>query len=102
MLLSVKGRQYSLVVRIKHIHLVTCKCYLSVSFYLKIKDAGGFPDNRILKNTGEMGEWLCKARPRRKERMGERSEKRKRWSPHGNGCEMVKKDTLGPTWWHSS
>lgn len=56
---------------------------MSARFHLKMEDAIGFP-YKSLGTTGEVGEQLHKARPRRR-RLGRGSEKRTMWPPHGEG-----------------
>ena len=71
-----------LVVRIKWAYWITCKCNFSVHCSFKIKDAGRFPDNRVLRITGEMSKRLQKARPRRK----------------GDGKMNREEDDMAATW----
>lgn len=59
-----------------------CKCGFSVHCSFKIKDAGRFPDNRVLRITGEMSKRLQKARPRRK----------------GDGKTSREEDDVAATW----
>lgn len=75
--------------------LVIRKCYISVRFHFKIKDAVRFPYIRILRIMGEMDMYLHEAKKAQVTGgMGRRLEKRMMWPPHGKDCDIVTKDTL--------